>query len=466
MDWNTIISRKRTGVNRDSADIRTGFQRDYDRLIFSSAFRRLQNKTQVFPLPGSVFVHNRLTHSLEVASVGRSLGKVVGQRLTDKGLIIGNDNQDFYKYELQNVIAAACLAHDIGNPAFGHSGEKAISSYFDENHDYKIEGKKLSTLFATEEWKDLITFEGNANSFRTLTHTFNGKSEGGYLLSYITLASILKYPCVSIAVKNSKEKKENEEKNICTKKYNFFEADKELACAILDELNITKQCGSPLIYNRHPFVYLTEAADDICYRIIDFEDAQRLSIISQKDVEKLFTELIKEIDRAENDIDKVKKTLDSINDNNDRIGYLRAVCINSLTMESADIFMKNADNIIAGKYNNGLVDEIEKNSETLRNIKLITDEEIYNHDSVVQLEITGYKVMNDLLSLFIPAILKKEPNHKDKKIRYLLPNQFKTNSNDNYQKVLSVLDYVSGMTDLYAIELYRKLFGIDIPKHS
>ena len=458
MNWNNIISAKRWGSNTDSPDVRTGFQRDFDRLIFSSAFRRLQNKTQVFPLPGSVFVHNRLTHSLEVASVGRSLGKLIGERLIDKGVIENEENREFYKYELQNVIAAACLAHDIGNPPFGHSGESAISSYFKDNENYPIEGEKLKSFFNNDEWSDLVNFEGNANSLRTLTYKFNGKSEGGYRLTYTTLAAILKYPCVSPAI--------NKE-NINTKKYSFFDSDRNTAIKILDELNVPKiENAYYTTYKRHPFVYLTEAADDICYRIIDFEDAQRLNIVSKNEVEEMFMGLFREMKRKQDKPSKVEKTYSGITDKNEAISYLRAVCINALTYKAADLFMENADNIISGSYNTGLLDALCNGSQYLTEIEKTTTTKIYNHNSVVQLEITGYKIMNDLLSLFIPAILKKEPTHKDKKIRQLLPGQFVTNSNSSYLKVLSVLDYVSGMTDPYAVELYRKLFGMEIPKHN
>src|SRR5689334_9261445 len=208
MKFETIFTDKRVGSDKTSTGTRSGFQRDFDRLIFSSAFRRLQNKTQVFPLPGTAFVHNRLTHSLEVASVGRSLGKMVGERISQDYRSINEEVYEFYRYELPNVVAAGCLAHDIGNPAFGHSGEKAISAYFIENEKEKIEGQELRTFFNDKEWKDLCTFEGNANAVRILTHSFRGRFRGGFGLTYTTIASILKYPCESVAVnKNFKHRK-------------------------------------------------------------------------------------------------------------------------------------------------------------------------------------------------------------------------------------------------------------------
>ncbi|MFW5721528.1 MAG: deoxyguanosinetriphosphate triphosphohydrolase, partial [Bacteroidota bacterium] len=230
--------------------------------------------------------------------------------------------------------------------------------------------------------------------------------------------------------------------------------------------NINKISDSPLAFNRHPFVYLTEAADDICYRIVDFEDAQRLHILPHNQVAELFLDLIKSIARKGDNIDSINNTYKNINDKNEKIGYLRAKCINALTLESSELYIQNADDIINGKYNNGLLDDLTQRNEILANIERISKDEIYNHDSVVELEIAGYRIMSDLLSLFVPAVLKRNPDHKDKKIIRLLPKQFQSEREENYEKVLSILDYLSGMTDPYAIELYRKLFGIEIPKHQ
>jgi dGTPase len=455
MDWNNIISGTRTGEYKPSPEVRTDYQRDFDRLVFSSAFRRLQNKTQIFPLPGSAFVHNRLTHSLEVASVGRSLGKLIGNSLIEKGLI-DESNKEFYKYELQNVIASACLAHDIGNPSFGHSGEKAISNYFLDNAELIVDRRELKTFFEPEEWNDLVSFEGNANSLRILTNQFNGKSTGGYRLTYTTLASIIKYPCESTAI---------DKKNKNTKKFSFFQSEKELAKEILSKLNIALVTDKPLVFNRHPFVYLTEAADDICYRIVDFEDAQRLHIIPHKEVSEIFFSLIETINRKNDNLDSIKNTYSKIDDKNEQIAYLRAKCINTLTLEASDLFIANLNQIMNGQYNNGLLDDLTEKNPNLKSIEKTSVDQIYNHETVVQLEITGYKIMSDLLSLFIPAVLKESKEHKDEKILRLLPKQFVANNNKNYFKILSVLDYLSGMTDPYAIELYRKLFGIEIPHH-
>ncbi len=457
MNWSNIVSSKRTGVESADAYLRNQYERDFDRLIFSSGFRRLQNKTQVFPLPGSTFVHNRLTHSLEVASVGRSLGKLVGNAIADEHKDFNDDINNFYRYELSSVIAAACLAHDIGNPAFGHSGEKAISNYFKENAAEKIDGRELKNFFNETEWSDLTNFEGNANAFRVLTHHFFGKTSGGMRLTYTTLAAILKYPCESAATKKGAKHRS---------KYGFFQTEKALVKSVCETLNMIAESESPLIFKRHPFVYLTEAADDICYSIIDMEDAQRLKILSAETVEKYLLNIIEELKNAEEDMGRVHDTLQEISDRNERISYLRAKSINVLTQQAYGVFMQQAGNILAGNFNGSLVGSLYEKSESLRAIEKISVEEIYNHETVIEIEIAGYNVMSDLLKLFIPAALKQEVKGRDEKILRLIPKQFSVlNATSPYEKAIAVLDYVSGMTDLYATELYKKVFGIEIPKH-
>src|SRR5688572_30602742 len=246
MEFENIYTDKRVGSDKIPSGPRSGFQRDFDRIIFSSAFRRLQDKTQVFPLPGTTFVHNRLTHSLEVASVGRSLGKMTGEHIAASYKSTNEDAYEFYKYALANVIAAACLAHDIGNPAFGHSGEKAISAYFIENAAYKIDGRPLQDYFSANEWKDLSNFEGNANAVRILTHSFRGRFRGGFGLTYTTIASILKYPCESIATDKSIRHR---------KKWGFFQPEKETIQQIASHLGMIPESNDPVVYKRHPFVY-------------------------------------------------------------------------------------------------------------------------------------------------------------------------------------------------------------------
>ncbi|HKP31945.1 MAG TPA: dNTP triphosphohydrolase [Chitinophagaceae bacterium] len=458
MDFQTIFTSKRVGSEKSSLGPRSGFQRDFDRLIFSSPFRRLQNKTQVFPLPGIAFVHNRLTHSLEVASVGRSLGQMTGREIAQQ-YKSNEEVYEFYKYELSNVVGAACIAHDVGNPAFGHSGEKAIATYFIENAEEKIDQSTLSSYFNDREWKDITNFEGNANALRILTHSFKGRFKGGLGLTYTTIAAMLKYPCESLAVNKSFKHRS---------KYGFFQTEKEVVKAIADELGLIQEKDDPIIYKRHPFVYLVEAADDICYSIIDMEDAQRLKIISTERVREAFFDVLRSINRKEENLDRIRSNYAAIGDINEGIAYLRAKTINALTMQAAEVFLDNKENILAGNYNNSLVDHIEEQCGALKEVKTISKNEIYNHPIVMQIEIAGYNVMSDLLQLFIPALLRNKPSHKDQKILNLFPDQFTEykETDSKYLRVMSALDFLSGMTDVFATEIYRRLKGIVIPEHG
>lgn len=447
MNLNQIYTNQRTGNNPHTKASRTDFQRDFDRIIFSSAFRRLQNKTQVFPLPGSVFVHNRLTHSLEVSSVGRSLGSIIGEFIFDAYKNdLTEDSKNFYLHNLGNVIAAACLCHDVGNPAFGHSGEDAIASYFERNE------KDLKQKFNEKEWADLVNFEGNANAIRVLAQRQQGKDEGGIQLTFSTLASIAKYPCEAVAKKKG---------IIHRKKFGFFQNEKDIFLEIAKATNLIVENEEPYIFKRHPFVWLVEAADDICYNIIDMEDAHRLGIVSTSDCENLFFELIKS---ESSDMDKVKNKLASISNENEKISYLRAKAINALINKSLEIYKHNFENILQGNLDNGLLDIYKSENRALQDIEAFSIEKIYNHKAVVEIENAGYNVMYELLDHFIPSILKPEDDRKsyDKKALKLLPRQFVYEEGTDYQKVLGVIDFVSGMTDNFATDLYRKIKGIDI----
>ncbi len=280
--WLTCFSDQRYGLPKNISGVRTEYERDYDRIIFSSAFRRLQNKTQVFPLPKHIFVHNRLTHSLEVASVGRSLGKIIGKHISELPEVNKNEEaRRFYRNHLKSVIAAAALAHDLGNPAFGHSGEEAISKFFKESID-----PKMKELFSAEEWSDLTNFEGNANALRILTRQYHGRLVGGFRLTYATLASILKYPCSSTQSMGKKGP-------LHLKKYGYFQTEKIVFNEVAKATGMVPDQSNKGAFFRHPFVYLVEAADDICYNIIDFEDAHRLKILSTKYVADTFLKIIK-----------------------------------------------------------------------------------------------------------------------------------------------------------------------------
>lgn len=448
MILNQIFTNQRTGNHTPTVVSRTDFQRDFDRIIFSSAFRRLQNKTQVFPLPGSVFVHNRLTHSLEVSSVGRSLGSLAGEFIVqnfDKDL--DENSKIFYLHNLNNVIAAACLCHDVGNPAFGHSGEDAIASYFEKNE------KDLKSKFSEKEWADLVNFEGNANAIRVLTHQQNGKDEGGTQLTFTTLASIAKYPCEAIAKKKG---------YINRKKFGFFQNEKSTFLEIAKATNMIAESDEPTIFKRHPFVWLVEAADDICYNIIDMEDAHRLGIISTSDCENLFYEVIK--DAKTDDLQRVQNKLKIISNANEKISYLRAKVINTLINKTLEIYKKNFNEILQGNLNQGIIDVFKSESKALQEVERFSIAKIYGHRSVVEIENAGYNVMYELLNHFIPPIILEKGQRKsyDKKALQLLPQQFIYENVSVYDRVLGVIDFVSGMTDNFATDLYRKIKGIDI----
>lgn len=447
MDFNILYTNKRTGMDSPTPASRTDFQRDYDRIIFSSAFRRLQNKTQVFPLPGSVFVHNRLTHSLEVSSVGRSLGTLAGEFIVQNfKKELSPQSKEFYLYNLSIVIASACLCHDVGNPAFGHSGEDAIASFFERNENF------LSEKFSREEWTDLLNFEGNANAIRVLTQKQSGKDVGGIQLTHTTLASIAKYPCESIA-KNKKI--------LHRKKFGFFKNEEKTFKDIAQSTGMKMENSSPLIYKRHPFVWLVEAADDICYNIIDMEDAHRLGIVSSRDCEELFFGLI----QNENpNTERVKKKLSQIKNPNERISYLRAKVINALINQSIELYTHNFDKIIRGDFDKSLLSLYQEENQFLQKIEQFSIEKIYNHKAVIEIENAGFNVMYELLSHFIfPVLIPKEKRKSYHEMALkLLPPQFHYEDGSDYQKVLGVIDFISGMTDNFATDLYRKIKGIEI----
>lgn len=461
MNWQSLYSARRTS-NRDGTptnpdSVRTSFLRDYDRIIFSSAFRRLQNKTQVFPLPGPVFVHNRLTHSLEVASVGRSLGKAVGDAIAAKYDSENESFKEFYKYELSSVIAAACLAHDIGNPPFGHSGEDAIRTFFTGlNGDVKA---IINDSLTDNQRKDFEYFEGNANAFRTLTNNFNENEAGGYRLTYSTLAAIVKYPC------SSSEGFNKSTGMIATKKSGFFDSEIELFGKVASEFALPKPDGYNTVYARHPFVFLTEAADDICYRIIDLEDAHRLHIVSLEKIKSLFYPFF-ERENGYDGIEYVKRKVDNLVDDNQKVQFIRAKWIGLMVGKLSELFMSNERELLNGTLQKDLLSCLPDEYTTL--IKEINDFSynfVYNFKSVVEIEIAGYNLIGGLLQEFVHAILN--PGHsKSAKVLQLVSAQFPITMKKEYlyNDLQSIVDFISGMTDLYAIDLYRKMTGISVPQ--
>lgn len=439
MDWNQLLSTKRLGQtssDKVTADSRTQFQRDFDRLIFSSPFRRLQNKTQVFPLPGSVFVHNRLTHSLEVASVGRSLGNMVSNRLQERG--VGH----LLLSEIGAVVSAACLAHDLGNPPFGHSGEDAIKEFFKNG-----EGQSLKSKLSEAEWTDLIHFDGNANSFRILSHQFKGRRAGGFALTYTMLASIVKYPYESIASEKAK--------------FGFFQSEKESYLEIARELAIPTNATKGLSFVRHPLVYLVEAADDICYQVMDLEDAHKLRILSYQEIKGLYMNFFSNAENAAK-VQKIERTLTEVTDPNEQIAYLRTEVISLLVNECVQVFMHNYEAIMAGTFASSLMKNLsESPAMAMKEVISVSVSRVYAHSSVIEIELAGYRIIGTLMGHFIDAVLNESPYNS--KLLKLFPEQFISEKDEPYAKIQSVVDFISGMTDVYALELYRKITGISLP---
>lgn len=432
------MSSKRFGMEEfhdEKKHDRTAFQRDYDRLIFSSPFRRLQNKTQVFPLPGSVFVHNRLTHSLEVACVGRSISLAVSRELRKK-----NPQSDIAFEEIGSIVSAACLAHDLGNPPFGHSGEKAISTYFAEG-----KGKVLECEVREQggRWEDFTNFDGNANSIRLLMHQFQGRRKGGFVMTYSMLASIVKYPFTSINAAG---------------KLGFFQSEESDYQKIATELGIDCVSESPLSYVRYPLVYLVEAADDICYKIMDLEDAHKLRILSTEETFTLFMGFFPE--KRQKHIQNVMALVDDVNE---KIVYLRSTIIGILVDECAQVFLDNEESILNGTFEGSLIKNI---SEIPKNAyKKCTDVSvnlIYKSKDVLDIELAGHRIIGFLIETFIDAI--QNPGNKYSQLLLeRVPEQYEVRAANLYTRIMAVLDYISGMTDVYALDLYRKITGMSLP---
>lgn len=447
MDWQTLYSNKRLGSQNTHArdEIRGDYMRDYDRVVFSSQFRRLQNKTQVFPLPGAFFVHNRLTHSLEVASVGRSLGKAVGELLANKYKNIFSENAiNFYRFELSDVIQTACLSHDIGNPPFGHFGEEAIRTFFS---DFFLKNQAEIT---ENQRQDLIKFEGNANAFRILTTLFQ---QAGLKLTYTTLASIIKYPTDSISG--------FDKSSLATKKSGFFDSEIDYYKKLVDELGIKKTDESRNVFARHPYVFLVEAADDICYRIIDLEDAFKLHVISYQEAQDLLLPFFEN----EATYTYIVQKLSTIADESQKLSLLRAMLVNILTRKCTQAFLENEEALLEGSLNKSLIDLIDDQTTShLKKIDSLSIQKIYNHTSVVEKELAGYHVIYGLLEDFVGALMHTQMA-KSQKILKLIPMQFKLSANGaSYENLMSISDFISGMTDNYAMDLFRKLRGIQTPE--
>ncbi|MCR4921644.1 MAG: dNTP triphosphohydrolase [Bacteroidaceae bacterium] len=448
MHWGRLLSNKRLGQENvaQHKDDRTEFQRDYDRLIFSAPFRRLQNKTQVFPLPGSIFVHNRLTHSLEVSSVGRSLGNDVSRQLLE----LHPELIETHLAEMGNIVSAACLAHDLGNPPFGHSGERAIQAYFREGDGKYLEDyycDETHDSLTPEQWQDLIHFEGNANAFRLLTHHFLGRREGGFVMTYSTLASIVKYPFTS---------------NLAGQKgkFGFFQSEQADFHRIAVELGIlpVEVSDRACRFVRYPLVFLVEAADDICYEIMDIEDAHKLKILTTDETQQLLLAFFEGEQRAH-----IEARMHSLDDINEQVVYLRSCVINCLEQECVRVFVEHERELLEGTFEGALIKHIsDVPRRAYSQCAEVAEAKIYHCKDVVDIEIAGYRVISTLTDLMVKAV-----THTDHAFSKLLINrvspQYDIKSNTLYGRLMAVLDYISGMTDVYALDLYRKINGMSLP---
>jgi dGTPase len=440
MIWQQLLSTKRLHQSSESVEpTRSAFEQDFDRIIFSYPFRRLQDKTQVHPLPEQDFVHTRLTHSLEVSSVGRSLGRRVGDTIIDRHPEL---KSNFTSHDVGTIVASASLAHDLGNPPFGHSGEEGLSDFF-KHH----EGQQYKPFFTEEEWTDLTSFEGNAQGFRIL----NKGQYQGLRLTAATLGAFTKYPCPSRFAERDKSRKSQ-------KKFGFFQTEQATFENIAQQLGLIRHYHQ--VWSRHPLAFLVEAADDICYNIIDLEDGCRLGLVSLDDTIELLASILRE--------DFNPQKAERIKSNDEKIGVLRAMTIGKLITEAVTVFLDHEEDILAGNFDHALTDLGTYKNELNQIIK-ISVEKIYRARHVVEIESAGFEVLPGLLSEFSKAAEHLVKNNQAKKyanLARLLPVEtrfvIETNPDNTYLHLREVIDFVSGMTDRHALSLFRKVKGFEI----
>lgn len=441
MNWKDLLSAQRIGQKQlvSSEPSRSAFEQDYDRIIFSHPFRKLQDKTQVHPLPEHDFVHTRLTHSLEVSSVGRSLGRRVGEIILQRHRELGTD---FSLFDFGAIVSAASLTHDVGNPPFGHAGEDAISDFF-KHHPT---GKSLQQNVSDAEWADLITFEGNAQGFRILN-----KNQYGLKLTFATLGAFTKYPCPALFPDRDKKKRSQ-------KKFGYFQSEKTIFNEVTNTLQLLNVANG--VYERHPLTYLVEAADDICYSIIDLEDACSLGLVRYEEAKALFENIIT---KSKSKLGK----LDQLASRQEKIGFLRALAIGDLMDECASLFLDSELEILAGKFNHALAD-LCPSKDALKAIISLSVEQIYRARQVVEIEAAGHQVLPGLLEEFLTTGIHTLENKKSRKhdnLALLLPEDIRLNirqATDHYTMARYVVDFVSGLTDRYAISLYKKIKGFAV----
>ncbi len=448
MDWNRLLSRARLGLSRQHPDseARTDFQRDFDRIVFSSAFRRLQDKTQVFPLSQSDYVRTRLTHSLEVSSVGRSLGTMVGDSVIRRHALKGVYPQDFGA-----VVAAACLAHDIGNPPFGHAGEDAIRLWFTTS----TTGQTTLEQLTEAQQQDFLRFEGNAQGFRIIARLQSPDNRGGMQLTCATLGAFTKYPRASLLTAEPPP-------GIAFRKFGFCQDDRDLFVEIAGELELAPV--APEAWSRHPLAWLVEAADDICYRIIDVEDAFRLQQLAFKQVRDLLLPLTGEPEHAQRKMQHLTRS-------REKIEYLRAKAIGAIIDQAHQCFMDHEDQILTGNLTGELLDLIPA-AAAMRALKDCGETQVYVSKPVVEVEAAGFEVLGGLLEAFVTTVNDlaargPQASPKSRMLIHLIPEQFTGPGRqpvaDLYRRVLAITDFVAGMTDSYAVALFKKLTGISLP---
>lgn len=446
MNWEQLLSLRRQGdsskrLRNEQDETRLGFDVDYDRIIFSPEFRSLQDKTQVIPLSSTDFVHTRLTHSLEVSVVARSLGRKVGVKILEKypslETIHGYKANDF-----GSIVAAAALAHDIGNPPFGHSGEKAIGHFFKNGS-----GKNYKSELTPKQYQDLCDFEGNANGFKILTQDVKGRP-GGLRLSYATLGAFTKYPKGSLPIKPNS--------HIAFKKYGFFQSESETFSLLAKELGLLKlEDSTETLYSRHPLAYLVEAADDICYTIIDFEDGINLGLIEEDYALEYLIKLVK--DNIQTD------KYNSLTNKKARVSYLRALAIGTLIDDAVSLFIENEASILDGSFGVSLLEKSRYKAQMDDIIKLSIDK-VYNSDEVIDKELSGFEVINELLFRFSNAVnncYHGTGSHYDKLILKLFDSELDYKNDKLYNRMMAVCSLVASYSDSNAILIYRKIKGLE-----
>ncbi|MBC2838414.1 dGTP triphosphohydrolase [Robiginitalea sp. SC105] len=445
MQWERLLSLKRQGdthkrLRKEQDETRLGFEVDYDRIIFSPYFRSLQDKTQVIPLSKTDFVHTRLTHSLEVSVVGRSLGRLAGSQ------VLGNHPylSEVHGYRFNDfgaIVAAAALAHDIGNPPFGHSGEQAIGAFFSHGP-----GRKYQDALTEKEYEDLLRFEGNAHGFRLLTASREG-IPGGLRLSYATLGAFMKYPKESLPRRPIR--------HIAAKKYGFFQSDTGSFEEVAGELGLLELGKGPdRFFCRHPLTYLVEAADDICYTIIDFEDGINLGLIPEDFALEYLIKLVSEGINTEK-----YRAIPSMQD---RLGYLRAIAINSLVRDAVRVFMENEEAILKGEFPMALLDQSRYKAQ-ISDIIDLSVERIYKSPEVVEKEVAGYAILSDILEVVTGALVRQLEgggSAYDGLILQLLPETIRLGeARTVYDKLLQACSYVASLSDGAAVHLHNKITG-------